>query len=95
MVTLKKAFEDLAKKNEFFKKLLTLSTLEDRITQVLGSAIAKHCAFKSLEGDVIIIECDDYIWANELKKMKRQIKKKIEQAVGTNFQNIKIEVNRK
>jgi predicted nucleic acid-binding Zn ribbon protein len=95
MLTLKRVFEDLAKQNDFFKKLLVLSTLEDKIPQILGVGISKHCTFKALEGDIVIIECDDYIWANELKKMKRQIKKRIEQSLNLTFQDIKIEVNRK
>ncbi|AMW32762.1 Protein of unknown function [Fervidobacterium changbaicum] len=95
MFTLKKAFEDLAKSNEFFRKLLVLSSLQDETVQILGSAVSKHCTFKSFESGIVTITCDDIIWSNELKKMKRQIKKKIEQYLGITFSDIKIEVERK
>uniref|UniRef100_A0A832ITE8 DUF721 domain-containing protein n=1 Tax=Fervidobacterium pennivorans TaxID=93466 RepID=A0A832ITE8_FERPE len=95
MLTLKRVFEDLAKSNEFFRKLLIMSLLEDGTTQILGSAISKHCAFKNFDSGVVTVVCDDIMWVNELRKMKRQVKKRIEQHLGLAISDVKIEVERR
>ncbi len=95
MLTLKKAFEDLAKSNEFFRKLLIMALLDDETTQILGSAVSKHCTFKSFDSGIVTIACDDIMWVNELRKMKRQVKKKIEQHLGLTVSDVKIEMERR
>ncbi|MEJ5258497.1 MAG: DUF721 domain-containing protein [Fervidobacterium sp.] len=95
MLTLRKIFSELALKDAFFKKIYILSQLEEMSEKILGANISKHCRFSSFEDGTITIECDDNIWTNELKKMKRQIKKRLEEHIKFPISDVKIQTERK
>ncbi|MGB9615012.1 MAG: DUF721 domain-containing protein [Fervidobacterium sp.] len=89
MYTIKNAIKDLSKSNPFFEKLYILSTLTEKSEEILGS-ISKHVKFVDYKGRILYVECDDFIWANELRKMTRQIKKKITAKIQMDIENIHI-----
>ncbi|HCI29485.1 MAG TPA: DUF721 domain-containing protein [Fervidobacterium sp.] len=90
MVTLKKAIQELAKGNYFFEKIYILSSLDEQSEAILGDNIGKHCEFSEFKEGTLYIECDDYMWANELKMLKRQLKKKIREKLNFDIKDINI-----
>ncbi|HPT58224.1 MAG TPA: DUF721 domain-containing protein [Fervidobacterium sp.] len=92
MITLRKAIEELSRKNYFFEKLYILASLQEQSEAILGKNISKHCKFSEFKNGTLYIECDDYIWANELRMLKRQIKKKIHDKLKVTVDDINIVV---
>lgn len=77
MLTLRNALEQLSRIDPFFNKLYTLSSLKEHETQILGEHIAKHCTFADYVEGRLIVVCDDFIWANEIRMLKRKLRKRI------------------
>ncbi len=92
MITLRKAIEELSRKNHFFEKLYILASLQEQSEAILGKNISNHCKFSEFKNGTLYIECDDYIWANELRMLKRQIKKKIHDKLKVTVDDINIVV---
>lgn len=90
MVTLRKAIEELSKKNYFFEKLYILASLQEQSESILGKNIGNHCKFSEFKDGTLHMECDDYIWANELRMLKRQIKKKVHDKLNLMIDDINI-----
>jgi len=47
------------------------------------------------DSGIVTVVCDDIMWVNELRKMKRQVKKRIEQHLGLAISDLKIEIERR
>lgn len=94
MLTLENAIKELSKNNAFFQRIYILSSLEEHSQQILGVHISKHAHFKDYKDGTLHIECDDYIWATELKKMTRQIKKRIYEKLQINIEKIDIGIQK-
>lgn len=94
MLTLRNAIKELTKNNVFFQKIYILSSLEEHSEQVLGVHISNHAHFKDYKDGTLYIECDDYIWVTELKKMTRQIKKRIYEKLQINIEKIDIGIQK-
>ncbi|ABS60817.1 MULTISPECIES: DUF721 domain-containing protein [Fervidobacterium] len=77
MLTLKNAIKELSRTNSFFQKVYFLSILSEKSQEIFGQIIAKHIKFIEYKEGTLSIECDDCIWASEIRKMSRQIKKRI------------------
>ncbi|MFN6991618.1 MAG: DUF721 domain-containing protein [Fervidobacterium sp.] len=92
MLTIKLLIKELSKVNSFFEKIYILSTLEEASEEILGDHISKHSKFIDYKEGTLYIECDDYIWATETRRMSRQIKKKIIERLQLEVKNIKTQV---
>lgn len=93
MVTLKNAFKELSKVNPFFERLYVLSILEEKSEDILGKSISKHLKFIDYKDGTLYVECNDYIWATEIKKLARQIKKRLFETLQLDIKNIITQVN--
>ncbi|MCX7654503.1 MAG: DUF721 domain-containing protein [Fervidobacterium sp.] len=92
MLNLRHAIKELSVKNTFFQKLYFITLLNENSQVILGNYISKHVYFKNYQDGALYVECDDYVWATELKKMTRQIKKRILEKLQIKIENIFIEV---
>lgn len=92
MFTIKGLIKELSKVSPFFEKIYILSTLEETSEDILGEHISKHSKFTDYKDGTLYIECDDYIWATEIKKMSRQIKKRFIERLQLDVKNIKTQV---
>ena len=78
MITLRKAIEELSRKNYFFEKLYILASLQEQSEAILGKNISNHCKFSEFKNGTLYIECDDYIWANAEKTNKEEDSRQVE-----------------
>uniref|UniRef100_A0A7C4RWV7 DUF721 domain-containing protein n=1 Tax=Fervidobacterium thailandense TaxID=1008305 RepID=A0A7C4RWV7_9BACT len=77
MLSLRNALEQLSRVDPFFNKLYILSSLKEHETQIFGEHIAKHCTFADYVEGRLTVVCDDFIWANEIRMLKRKLRKRI------------------
>ncbi|ODN31316.1 DUF721 domain-containing protein [Fervidobacterium thailandense] len=95
MLTLKNILEQLSRTNPFFGKLYALSLLKEHELQILGEHIAKHCTFTDFVDGRLVIVCDDYIWANEIRMLRRKLKRKIHEVCKLDVSEILIKVQQR
>lgn len=92
MLTIKDLIRELSKKSSFFERIYILSILGETSEDILGKHISKHSKFIDYKDGTLYIECDDYIWATEIKKMSRQIRKRFMQMLQLDVKDIKTQV---
>ncbi len=94
MNTLENIFKLLSKDNLFFKKVYILSHT-DLLKEIVGELFAKHCTFSDYNEGTLEIECDDNLWANELRYHSKKILKRLNDKLGNNtVKKLKINIKR-
>ena len=70
-----------------------LSTLFGRWPEVVGADVARHCRPEAVDGDRLVVVCDDPLWAGELRWLSDEILKRIAEKAGSDrLQSLTIRV---
>ena len=80
MKEFREIFDELAREKSLFFQIKSRMILKEW-PKIVGERIAKHTV-PYVNGDVLIITCDDPIWLMELSFFKNEIKKKFNELAG-------------